>query len=153
MIRQRIYLPNWNWVCKVYYEAEPINYYEIVQELDIIGANKETISAATANLTSGRLNTGLTYSNFKDGISLVVISKTTSASEFFDTFIHEIGHVVMHISHALKIDIFGEEYQYLNGTLSKRMFAIAKHLMCDECRHAKKENSNLNSCASHCGKT
>lgn len=66
--------------------------------------------------------------------SIVVIGLTTSAEEFQNTFDHEKGHLAMHISSALKIKPYGEEYQYLTGEIGQSMFKIAKRFLCDDCR-------------------
>lgn len=79
-------------------------------------------------------NVGITYSNFKHKCSIVVIGLTTSAEEFQNTFDHEKGHLAMHISSALKIKPYGEEYQYLTGEIGQSMFKIAKRFLCDDCR-------------------
>lgn len=79
-------------------------------------------------------NIGITYSNFKHKCSIVVIGLTTSAEEFQNTFDHEKGHLAMHISSALKIKPYGEEYQYLTGEIGQSMFKIAKRFLCDDCR-------------------
>lgn len=141
MLRQQIYLSYWDWFCTIYYEAEPDDAYEILHKLEDVGADNESLRDAADNLFSSKLNRGLTYSNYHIRESVVVLSKTTSAAEFFDTFVHESGHVVMHISQALHIKVYGEEYQYLRGTLAKMMFSFAKHLMCDECRSHEKTKS------------
>lgn len=39
----------------------------------------------------------------------------------------------MHISSALKIKPYGEEYQYLTGEIGQSMFKIAKRFLCDDC--------------------
>lgn len=65
---------------------------------------------------------------------IVVIGLTTSAEEFQNTFDHEKGHLAMHISSALKIKPYGEEYQYLTGEIGQSMFKIAKRFLCDDCR-------------------
>ena len=82
----------------------------------------------------GNGNIGLTYSSLKHRCSIVVIGITTSAAEFQNTFDHEKGHLVMHISSACKIDPFSEKYQYLAGEVGQKMFRIAKRFLCDECR-------------------
>lgn len=79
-------------------------------------------------------NIGFTYSNIERRASLVLIGITDSADEFQDTYDHEKGHLVMHISKALGIDPYSEEYQYLAGTIGKTMFKEAHKLLCENCR-------------------
>lgn len=93
------------------------------------------VSRATFdNYVKAKKIIGITYSNFKHKCSIVVIGLTTSAEEFQNTFDHEKGHLAMHISSALKIKPYGEEYQYLTGEIGQSMFKIAKRFLCDDCR-------------------
>lgn len=79
-------------------------------------------------------NVGFTYSNFQHKCSIVIISLTTSAEQFQNTFDHEKGHLAMHVAEALNIDILGEEFQYLTGEIGQKMFRKAKRFMCEKCR-------------------
>lgn len=85
-------------------------------------------------LKRNQYNTGITYSSFKNKCSIVVIGLTISAEEFQNTFDHEKGHLAMHISSALRINPYGEEYQYLTGDIGQSMFKVAKRFLCDDCR-------------------
>lgn len=99
-----------------------------------MGCNKKELRKAENLLKKGSYNIGLTYSNFRDQYSIVVIGLTNTPEEFQNTFDHEKGHLAMHIGKALDIDIFGEEYQYLTGEIGQKMFKIARRFMCDHCR-------------------
>lgn len=134
MIRQSIYLEEWDWLCRVFYEATPYDYEEICDAMDEIDCDEDVWRDAKINILQGTLNTGFTYSNLKKGASVMVISKTTGADEFQSTFDHEKGHLAKHICLALHIPPFGEECQYLAGEIGKQMFKKAKILLCEECR-------------------
>ena len=134
MIRQPIYLKDWDWLCRIFYEATPYDYEEVCDILEEVGCDEDTLRDVKTQILQGNLNTGFTYSNLKKGISVVVISKTTSADEFQNTFDHEKGHIAMHICTALRIPPLGEEYQYLAGEIGKQMFRRAKVLLCEDCR-------------------
>jgi hypothetical protein len=99
-----------------------------------MGCGKKELRKAETLLKRGSYNVGLTYSNFKDQHSIVVIGLTSTPEEFQNTFDHEKGHLAMHIGKALNIDIFGEEFQYLTGEIGLKMFKIAKRFMCEHCR-------------------
>lgn len=101
---------------------------------ELIGCSWSELVKAENLLRSNQYNIGITYSNFKHKCSIVVIGLTTSAEEFQNTFDHEKGHLAMHISSALKIKPYGEEYQYLTGEIGQSMFKIAKRFLCDDCR-------------------
>ncbi len=134
MLVQDIYLPNYDWHCKVYYAVTCYWVYDILRELKRIGCSGATYKKAKKSLTEGRLNTGLTYSNKREGESVLVIAKTSSAGEFAHSYDHEKGHLAKHIAQAYDIDPYGEEFQYMSGDIAKKMFPVAKRLMCSCCR-------------------
>lgn len=80
------------------------------------------------------MNTGLTYSNPRYRESVMVIALTSSPEEFQNSFDHEKGHLVKHISQAFGIDPYGEEEQYLSGDIGQLMFPVAKQFLCEHCR-------------------
>ncbi len=79
----------------------------------------------------GGMDGGLTYTNNGRRVTLMVISRTCSPEEFWDTIDHEKGHAVQHISSALDMDAHGEEKQYLAGELARKMYPIARRFICD----------------------
>ena len=134
MIVQDIYLPEYDWHCRVFYSVSTYWVEDILGELQKIGCSRETYRRAKDNLTAGRLNTGLTYSNKRRGESVMVIAKTSSADEFAHSYDHEKGHLAKHIAMAYDIDPYGEEFQYMAGDIAKKMFSVAKMFLCDCCR-------------------
>jgi hypothetical protein len=64
-------------------------------------------------LESNELNAGFTYTDEDKHVTFLVICESTSASEFFNTFIHEIGHAATHIAEYVGIPPYSEELQYL----------------------------------------
>ena len=142
MIVQNIYLEDWDWHVMVYYAVDAYYADEILDELKFVGSSKQELKRAEEMLRNEYFNAGLTYSNFLEKYSVLVIGLTTSSEEFQNTFDHEKGHLVMHIATAYKIDPYGEEYQYLAGMVGQSMFKIAKRFLCDHCRtELKKEMS------------
>lgn len=134
MIVQDIYLPEYDWHCKIFYAVTCYWEDEILRELKRIGCSGKNYKTARRNLHTGKMNTGLTYSNKDTGESVVVIAKTSSAEEFAHTYDHEKGHLAKHIALAYDIDPYGEELQYLSGDIAKKMFPVAKRFMCECCR-------------------
>ncbi len=134
MIVQDIYLPEYDWHCRVYYAVTCYWEKEILRDLKHIGCRGRKYDRARENLRVGELNTGLTFSNGELRESVMVIAKTSSADEFAHSYDHEKGHLARHISLAYDIDPYGEELQYLSGDIAKRMFPIAKRFMCECCR-------------------
>lgn len=118
----------------MYYAVDKYYTDEILDELELIGCSKKELKNAERLLIKGDYNTGITYTNFRNKCSIVVIGLTTSPEEFQNTFDHEKGHLAMHIGTALGIEPFGEEFQYLTGAIGEKMFKIAKRFLCDHCR-------------------
>ena len=134
MIKQNIYLEDWDWHATIYYAVDSYYTDEILDELEWLGCKTSELVKVESMLRSNTYNTGFTYSNFQHKCSIVIIGLTTSADQFQNTFDHEKGHLAMHIAEALDIDILGEEFQYLTGEIGQKMFRKAKRFMCDQCR-------------------
>ena len=135
MIVQNIYLEDWDWDVTVYYAVDTYYIDEIIDEMINMGCRDVDVIKAEGLLKRGSYNVGLTYSNFRDQHSIVVIGLTSTPEEFQNTFDHEKGHLAMHIGKALDIDIFGEDFQYLTGEIGQKMFKVAKNFMCEHCRN------------------
>ena len=134
MIVQDVYLKKYDWNIRVYYALDTYYIDDILDDLMVIGCLPEELFAVEELFTSSELNRGYTFTNSKLKTSIVIIGKTSSADEFQNTFDHEKGHLVMHISQSLDIDVYSEDYQYLAGNIGRAMFKEAKKFMCDCCR-------------------
>lgn len=132
MIRQDVYLEKWDWYVIVYYAVDTYYMDEILEELEMIGCTYA--DEIEEDLTQHPYNNGLTYSNMRRRVSLVVIGLTETPDEFQNTYDHEKGHLAMHIAEEDRMDVFGEEFQYLTGEIGKQTFPIAKRFMCEHCR-------------------
>lgn len=134
MIVQDIYLEDYDWSIRVYYAVHKYFISNILIDLLDIDCDEESFFRIKGLMETGKDNIGFTYTNTEMGASLMLIGKTDSSDEFQDTFDHEKGHLVMHISSALDLDPYSEEYQYLAGEVGKRMFKVAKKFLCDHCK-------------------
>lgn len=134
MIVQDIYLEDYDWSIRVYYAVHEYFISNILIDLLDIDCDEESFFKIKGLMETGNNNIGFTYTNTEMRASLMLIGKTDSSDEFQDTFDHEKGHLVMHISSALGIDPYSEEYQYLAGEVGKRMFKVAKKFLCDHCK-------------------
>ena len=132
MIRQDVYLERWDWYVIVYYAVDTYYMDEILEELEMIGCTYA--DEIEEDLTQHPYNNGLTYSNMRRRVSLIVIGLTETPDEFQNTYDHEKGHLAMHIAEEDRMDVFGEEFQYLTGEIGKQTFPIAKRFMCEHCR-------------------
>ena len=116
----------------VYYAVDTYYMDEILDELEMIGCTYA--DEIEEDLTQQPYNNGLTYSNMRRRVSLIVIGLTETPDEFQNTYDHEKGHLAMHIAEEDRMDVFGEEFQYLTGEIGKQTFPIAKRFMCEHCR-------------------
>lgn len=134
MIRATITLPEYQW--KVYAYIAVSRYYteEIIDRMASLGAAKNNIADAYSNLMSGRLNNGLTYTNPKERATVWVVALTSSASEFINSFVHEIRHLEQHIANECGIEQNSEEVCYLCGDIADKLYPYCKSLFCEKCR-------------------
>lgn len=134
MRKQRIYLKPVEWDVHVFYEMVPDCADEVLALMRDLGASDVVLHRAEDNLCSGEMNSGMTYTSPDECSTVMVLSRTTSADEFMNTFDHEKGHAVKHICSARGIDPFSEEAEYLAGDLGMQMFRVARGYMCERCR-------------------
>lgn len=134
MIRQHFDLPHYGWRCYAYYVVTHPHAEEIMDMLECIGCDGDTLERAYDNLTSGKCDTGLTYSNSRSRETVMVFAKTSTAKQFQQSYQHEIGHMKDHIALTFGISPHGEELQYLGDEIVDATWEIAKKLLCDCCR-------------------
>lgn len=125
MIRQRVYLHKCDWLVDIYYDARPSNADEILDALWEFGCAREHLYKAESLLKSGVPNEGLTYSNKYERRTLIVITHASSIGEFISTTIHEVDHMVDHISQYYSIPYDSEENSYLIGDVAKTIYEDA----------------------------
>lgn len=141
MIKQRFTLDDYDWDITVYYSVHGYYVDEIVQNLTDMGIREDRLSKARKVLSSGKLNTGLTF--VKDGNALCVIRKASSASEYANSIQHEIMHLAIFIAMAEGVPLDGEEVCYIGGEIAQKMHAKTK-LLTSECGcYAKRINKVL----------
>lgn len=134
MIRQTFYMDRYDWTVYAYYAVDDYYTDEIVELLYDVGCRGSDLVSAEKNLSSGNLDTGLTYSNFDTHETVMVIAMTSSALEFAKSWRHEMGHLGDHISQTYGFDPHGEEIQYIGDGIVGKMWKVAKKFLCESCR-------------------
>ena len=134
MKTQIVYLKDYDWLIKVFYLIENPSIDSILDELDAIDCEPDAFYRAKDILKNNVINTGFTYTDEEKRVTIMVIGIANSSAEFFNTFVHEIGHATIHIANYFGIDFYSEELQYLQGEIALQMFEEAKEFMCDHCR-------------------
>ena len=141
MIRQQFDISKYDWKVEVYYAVDCFYTDEIMGRLYDIGCRGDDLRTAYENLSAGKPDTGLTYSNYGTRQTVMVIGITSSATQFQNSYDHERKHLEAHIAAALGIDPWGEEICYLSGEIGQLMFEKARLMLCDCdcCKHKKQE--------------
>lgn len=134
MITQTIYLSEYDWTVHCFYAVSDYYVDDIMTQLWEIGCDGEYARRAYENLSSGQLDTGLTYSNSMRRQTVMVVGKSSSAAEFFNSLLHELKHVEAHITKAFGLNPVGENIAYLCGELGREIYPNVSHLLCDCCR-------------------
>lgn len=134
MIKQKFILDRVYWKVYVYYDVCSEDVDEIIFKLKDIELPKAYIEEAYTTIISNKENQGLTETNIRLKTSIVVITKTTNATQFINSFVHEISHLSNHIARAYNLSLNGEEICYISGDIAQIMFKRCHTLMCDCCR-------------------
>ena len=136
MIRQDIYLRRYRWHVVVYYAVTRMYCDEIMDDLRSIGCRGKNLRVAYNNLSEGKVDTGLTYSNYDRRETVMVIASTSTPAQFLNSYDHERKHLEAHIADAYGLDPWGEEVAYLCGEIGQLLYPISQRFMC-ECRKSK----------------
>lgn len=134
MITQLVYLKDYDWLIKVFYEVSYEDADIILKELDDVDCEPQFYYNAAEMLDQDEVDTAFTYTNSYMRVTFIVMMRSSCADEFQNTFDHEKGHAAQHIGAELHLDYEGEEIQYLQGEIGREMFKVAKQFMCDHCR-------------------
>ncbi len=137
MIRCELYSPRCDWEVTVFFSINEYWVDEILEKLWEIGIDAKRAKMAYENLSSGKLDSGLCYSNYMEHKSVIVVGQASSASELFNSTMHEFKHLSSHIAKACGLEETGEEIAYATGELAHDMWPLVKHLFCDCCRKKK----------------
>lgn len=134
MIRQDIKLPQYKWSVRVYYAVTRMYCDEIMEDLYDIGCRDKQLQTAYRNLSEGLVDTGLTFSNYDLGATVMVIAKTSTPAQFLNSYDHERKHLEAHIANAYGLDPYGEKIAYLCGEIGEKMYPVSRKFMCEHCR-------------------
>lgn len=136
MIRQEYKIEGYDWRVYAYYAVSTYYTDEIMQRLFDIGCGRSYLRRAYNNLISGKLDSGITYSNYDRRETVMVIALTSTPKEFAKSWQHEMGHLATHIAEADGLDPYGEEIQYLGDDIIELTWEIAHNFLCS-CQRKK----------------
>ena len=130
-----VYIPNYDWVVRVYIGVTPKYANEVLSLLDSIGCSRKNIRKVKDLLLNSRRNEGIMFSNYRERISVMVIEATSTPAEFLDSLVHECGHLAVHISTEAGIDLHAEEPCYIAGDFARTIYPAIKEYLCCQCNH------------------
>lgn len=135
MKRHAFHIGQHDWIVKAYVDTTREDADEILGELKSVGADSEIMRLAYTNLSSGKANTGLTYASPWNRETVIVVSRASSAEEFFNSIVHEIAHAGVYTCDVLGIDLKSEQAAYFQGGLARDLYPCIKEFLCECCRH------------------
>lgn len=140
MLVQRYYIEKYDWTVTAYYAVTRYYVAEIMDNLRRIDCDAEFLKAAYKNLKENKLNSGLTYSNFKLRESVKVVALASSAKQFHQALMHEIRHLQSHIATTYMISEKGEQVCYLFDDIVGHTHDKTAPLICNCCRAKNKHH-------------
>ena len=118
-----------DWGIVLCYDYDYMDFDRIWAIIRAAGLTDEKAQAAMSVLS--QTDTGMTLTSFGDMMSFLFISQSSSDEEWFNTLIHELKHVVEHISEFYRVDPKSEPAAYLQGEIGRQMFPLIIQKMCD----------------------
>lgn len=134
MILHTFYIPQHDWTFRIYVPVSCFWTGEIIRQLWRLGAPDEILRSAAVNMQCGKLNNGLTYASDGERETLVVVGKTTTAAELFNSVVHEIDHAAMFTFPLVGITPGTEQAAYFKGGIAREIFPLIQPYLCDCCR-------------------
>lgn len=122
------------WFVKFYFADDGYDVDEILDTMFDFCASPSLMRQSYDLMTSGKKNTGFTFTNEDDRLALVAIGPTDSGKEFVDTIVHELYHLAIAIIKDMGIDFDGEEPAYLIGDSARELVDTVCKLGCRNCR-------------------
>lgn len=132
MIKQGFSIGERDWYVMVYYDIQTVgDLSEVEEALTAARCRPQTIRAAVDTLVEP--DTGFTFTNFGERLTLMFIGRASSAAEMYDTIQHELKHATEHIGEYFGVDSQGEISAYLQGEIARNMFPAAAMAVCPKC--------------------
>lgn len=137
MITHTFHVQQHRWTFRIYIALSCYWTGEIIRHLWRLGASDDILYSAANNMQCGQLNRGLTYASGKDRETLVVVGQAATASELFNSVVHEIDHACMFTFPSLGITPGTEEAAYFKGGIGREIFPLIQPYLCDRCRRKR----------------
>lgn len=132
MIKQGFDIGTRDWYIMAYYNIHTER--ELTEVADILRSVYCSAPAITEAVdVLSEPDHGYTFTNYDERLTLMFMSKATSAEQLYDSIQHELKHAVEHISEFYGVDPRSEESAYLQGEIARNMFGAAAMAVCPKC--------------------
>lgn len=86
--------------------------------------------AREACMVLSREDKGYTFTNYDERVTVLFTSRSSSSEQAFDTILHEIKHLVEHVSAYYDVDPKEELSAYLQGEVGRNLFTATSLVIC-----------------------
>lgn len=132
MISQGFGIGSRDWYVMCYYDIRtPEDFEEVRKALLAAGCTERKAEEACSVLAAR--NSGYTFTNLRDHLTIMLIGEPTDPAQLYDTCQHEVKHATEHIGEFYGVDPRSEESAYLQGEIARNMFGAAAMLFCPRC--------------------
>lgn len=132
MISQGFGIGSRDWYVMCYYDIRtPEDLAEVYKTLMAAGCPERKAEEACMVLEAR--NSGYTFANLRDHLTIMLIGEPTDPAQLYDTCQHEVKHATEHIGEFYGVDPGSEESAYLQGEIARNMFPAVSILFCPHC--------------------
>ena len=128
MIRQEIDVDGY-WKVVVYYDVDYDLFDVAADELLKAGLSRRELGRLYRKMSSGRAK-AVTFSNEEERVSVVLLNRHRSLTDYVNSIVHEAEHVKQAMLRGYDVEDEGEEPAYTVGYLVGRMWKVAGRYTC-----------------------
>lgn len=126
MIEQIINVEDY-WKVIVYYNVD-YNFFDIIyKQLIHYNINEKTIKSVY-NKMYKRYAKGVTISNYRHHVSIVLFNTHKTKEDYVNTIVHEAEHIKQAMLKVYDVEDYGEPPAYTIGFLVMKMYSMFKYL-------------------------
>lgn len=134
MIQQGFFVGDHKWYIMCAYDIATAHDLKEVRKA-LLSAHCQNATVTKALQTLVESNTGFTFTTYKERLTLIFVSRATSAEQMYDSLQHELKHAVEHISEYYGVEPRSEASAYLQGEIARQMFPAAAMVICPKCKN------------------
>lgn len=136
MICKQLHIEKYDWRVFCFFAVDTYYTDSICDLLQQIGISDDILQDAYIHLQRADLDTGFTFSNKAERVSVMVVGLTSTKAQFLNSFTHELRHLCDDIARASGIGLSGERVAYLTGDTAMALAPAIEPFMCS-CEHCR----------------